>query len=55
MKGIEIGEILTLSDNKRDIAFVKIGGLNVRVLKHLGGRKYEVEILVTGNTTTVYL
>jgi hypothetical protein len=58
-KNHKVGDVITLSDNKRDLFLNKVGGLNVEILAFLedmGNFKItRVKIISTGNTTKIVL
>jgi len=58
-KKLKVGDIITLPDNKRDIALNKVGGLNVEILSIEKSwddfEVAEVKIIATGNTTKIVL
>jgi len=53
----KVGDIITLTDNKRDLFLNKIGGLTVEILEFedtWGDFKVtKVKIIATGNTTKI--
>ncbi len=55
----KIGDIITLSNNKRDLAFNKVGGLYVKIISlkedYEGFMVAEVKILATGNIIKILL
>ena len=55
----KVGDIIQLSDNKRDLGLNRIGGLNVEILEFedtWGNFKVtKVKIIATGNTTKILL
>jgi hypothetical protein len=58
-KNHKVGDVITLSDNKRDMFLNKVGGLNVEILAFLedmGSFKVtRVKFISTGNTTKILL
>ena len=55
----KIGDIITLSNNQRDLAFNKVGGLYVKIISlkehYEGFMVAEVKILATGNIIKILL
>ena len=59
---MKVGDVILLPDNKRDMAFNKIGGLNVEIISIKEFKDdsptiiiAEVKIIGTGNTIKIIL